>query len=126
MQRNGYYGWVEDNEITRRDESLNVTEPGVTIPEPEVPNPIVLEPGKYPADIFERAKEMASDNWASNLLRKNKFSMNGAMIGLLGGFLLALFTHQSKLFFSIGGIVAGGIIGNMMYNSNNKVQTINK
>lgn len=112
MKKQGYYSWVEDTK------QVNTVADGGQKAEPVA---IKLEKGKYPDDIFKRATQMASDSWVSNILRRNKYSMNGAMIGLAGGFLLALFTRQSKLFFSIGGLVIGGLGGNILYQSNKQV-----
>jgi len=87
-----------------------------------------FEDGKTPADIMNRLTSLKNHNFASDLISENRTTTNGAIIGLVSGFLIALWFKKNKFAFAFAGTLSGGLVGYTIntiqhYNQNRLLKT---
>lgn len=64
-----------------------------------------------PQDIQQKVNEIKSKSLVKDILKKSNYSTNGSLIGAGIGAFLALYYNKSVLWFTLGGMVGGGLVG---------------
>lgn len=77
---------------------------------------IYFKTGKYPGDMLNNVGNL---NAAGSLFNKSKYSIRGAIIGGLGGFVLFSFLNKNKIVGTTIGAVIGAF-GATIYNKINE------
>lgn len=83
----------------------------LNIQDAEIIPSVEFDKGSTPADVLLIMQSLKDKTFASTLLSDNKRTTNGAIIGLVGGFLTALWFKQNKLLFCVFGMFGGATMG---------------
>jgi hypothetical protein len=82
---------------------------------------VKFEKGKTPADLLNRINAIGKGDFTRSLIQDNKVATKGAIIGLVVGFMAAMYWKQNKILFSVAGVLSGAMIGTII-NKYNKTQ----
>ncbi len=69
-----------------------------------------------PDQVAEKIEKIKNKDLVKSVLNKSNYSANGAMVGAGLGAITALYYSKSIVWFAVGGLIAGGLIGGLISN----------
>lgn len=75
---------------------------------------------------LEKFKNIAEGNYIKNITESSKVATKGAVVGLLGGLVVAMLFKKSYIFCGLAGAIIGGVFAhNVIYKISKKLENVN-